>query len=139
MVSGRSLVTERSCADLKMVRLQEIWEQDFSQESHNAFHFCSITSSCRFGKHVAYKVSLSHFHSRRVIFQRFFPNKILLNIFSLLPAPLHVAYRDKSEDDDLEKAYKEVCLDSLSAMLAEFLAFLFTSSMIDRRQRFVKE
>ena len=77
------------------------------------------------------------FHSRRVIFQRFFPNKILLNIFSLLPAPLHVAYRDKNEDDDLEKAYKEVC-DSLSAMLTQFLAFLFTSSMIDRRQRFVR-
>lgn len=39
-----------------------------------------------------------------------FTDKIPLNTFSLLPAPLHVAYRD-NEDDDLEKAYKEVCTD----------------------------
>ena len=45
-----------------------------------------------------------------------FTDKIPLNTFSLLPAPLHVAYRD-NEDDDLEKAYKEVCTEFSSAML----------------------
>ena len=42
------------------------------------------------------------------MFLLYFSNKILLNNFSLLPAPLHVPYREKDEDDDLEKAYKEV-------------------------------
>ena len=34
--------------------------------------------------------------------------QFILNNFSLLPAPLHVPHREKDEDDDLEKAYKEV-------------------------------
>ena len=46
--------------------------------------------------------------------------QFFLNNFSLLPAPLHVPYREKDEDDDLEKAYKEVglsaMLDNLSAL-----------------------
>ena len=34
--------------------------------------------------------------------------QFILNNFSLLPTPLHVPYREKDEDDDLEKVYKEV-------------------------------
>ena len=37
-----------------------------------------------------------------------FANKTNVYYFSLLPAPLHVPYRERDEDDDLEKAYKEV-------------------------------
>ena len=37
-----------------------------------------------------------------------FANKTDVYYFSLLPAPLHVPYRERDEDDDLEKAYKEV-------------------------------
>ena len=39
-----------------------------------------------------------------------FADKTYLNNFSLLPAPLHVTYRERDEDEDLEKAYKEVCV-----------------------------
>lgn len=45
------------------------------------------------------------FHGRHLLD---FTNKTVINNFSLLPAPLHVPYREKDEDDDLEKAYKEV-------------------------------
>lgn len=45
------------------------------------------------------------FHGRYLIY---LTNETVLNNFSLLPAPLHVPYRDKDEDDDLEKAYKDV-------------------------------
>lgn len=66
--------------------------------------------SVRFGtdKHVSREVSniVRIFCSFRI-----FSDKIDVDTFSLLPAPLHVAYRDKDEDDDLEKAYKEVCVD----------------------------
>ena len=67
-------------ADLKMVRLQEIWERDFCKESHNAFHFFSITSSCRFGKHVAYKVdiTLTLFIPGELFFSVFFLTKFFL-------------------------------------------------------------
>lgn len=50
-----------------------------------------------------------------------FANKNHSFNFSLLPAPLHVPYREKDEDDDLEKAYKEVGGD-LSAMLDNLTA-----------------
>ena len=70
-----------------------------------------------------------------------FANSIALNTFSLLPAPLHVAYRDKDEDDDLEKAYKEVCVDFLSAMLdftfACFQWWIATQSICEARNLIV--
>lgn len=52
-------------------------------------------------------ISPTFFWSNRCSYHIFL-TKIILNNFSLLPAPLHVPYREKDEDDDLEKAYKEV-------------------------------
>ena len=64
-----------------------------------------------------------------------FSNIVGLNTSSLLPAPLHVAYRDKNEDDELEKAYIEVC-----EMWSAILEFPFLLVLNDRSQgrRFLK-